>query len=244
MTTPKKPVMFDELSSNEVAEAAKDGAVVILPLGSIEAHSTHLPLCTDSIQAEYIAVEVAKKTGSVVAPPVRFGICNATRNFPGTLTVQFNTLHALVHDLLSELVRSGFRRILIISGHAGNSHMVMLRLASQDIVSANEEKGVRVMVLSDFDFADELIPEYAAVGDGHAGTIETSRVMAIRPDLVKGKGKADVWRMPRFEVIAHPELCIPSAVHGDPTAATKEKGEKINQHIIGKVAELVEELKR
>ncbi|NLF87834.1 creatininase family protein [Candidatus Bathyarchaeota archaeon] len=244
MTNQRKQVMFDELSSDEIAEAAKASTVVIFPFGSIEAHSTHLPLCTDSIQAEYIAVEVAKKTGSIVAPPVRFGICNATRNFPGTLTIQFNTLYALVHDLLSELVRSGFRRILIISGHAGNSHMVMLRLASQDIVSANEAKGVRVMVLSDFDFADELIPEYAAVGDGHAGTIETSRVMAIRPDLVKGKGKADVWRMPRFEVIAHPELCIPSAVHGDPTAATKEKGEKINRYIIEKVAELVEELKR
>jgi creatinine amidohydrolase/Fe(II)-dependent formamide hydrolase-like protein len=50
MTTPKKLVMFDELSSNEIAEAAKAGAAVILPLGSIEAHSTHLPLCTDSIQ--------------------------------------------------------------------------------------------------------------------------------------------------------------------------------------------------
>jgi creatinine amidohydrolase len=244
MSTQNKTVMFDELSSSEIAEAAKSGTAVIFPLGSIEAHSTHLPLCTDSIQAEYIAVEVAKKTGSVVAPPVRFGICNATRNFPGTLTIQFNTLYALVHDLLSELVRSGFRRILVISGHAGNSHMVMLRLASQAVVSANEDKGVRIMVLSDFDFADELIPEYAAVGDGHAGTIETSRVMAIRPDLIKGKGKADVWRMPRFEVIAHPELCIPSAVHGDPTVATREKGEKINQYIIEKVAELVEELKR
>jgi len=244
MSTQNKTVMFDELSSDEIAEAAKAGAVVIFPLGSIEAHSTHLPLCTDSIQAEFIAVEVAKKTGSIVAPPVRFGSCTATRNFPGTLTVQFNTLYALVHDLLSELVRSGFRRILVISGHAGNSHMAMLRLASQDIVSVNEDKGVRVMVLSDFDFADELIPEYAAVGDGHAGTIETSRVMAIRPDLIKGKGKADVWRMPRFEVIAHPELCIPSAVNGDPTAATGEKGEKINRYIIEKVSELVEELKR
>jgi creatinine amidohydrolase len=120
----------------------------------------------------------------------------------------------------------------------------MLRLASQAVWAANEDKGGPIMVLSDIDFADELIPEYAAAGDGHAGTIETSRVMAIRPDLVKGKGKADVWRMPRFEVIAHPELCIPSAVHGDPTAATKEKGEKINQYIIEKVAELVEELKR
>jgi creatinine amidohydrolase len=100
------------------------------------------------------------------------------------------------------------------------------------------------MVLSDFDYADELIPKYAAKGDGHAGTIETSRVLAIRPDLIKGDGKADIWNMPRFEVIAHPEICIPSAVNGDPTAATQEKGEKINSYIIEKVAQLVEEFKR
>lgn len=248
MTTPKKqrPIWFDELSSKEAAQAAKDGTIVIWPLGSVEAHSDHLPLCTDSIQSEYIAVEVAKKTGCIVAPPFRFGICNATRNFKGTLTIQYDTLYRVAHDVLSELVRSGFYRIIVMSGHAGNSHMVALRLAAQDIVISSEERlgrgKVRIMVLSDFDFADELIPECAAKGDGHAGTIETARVMAINPDLVKAKGKADVWHLPRFEVIAHAEECIPSATNGDPTAATAEKGQKINQYIIEQVTKLVREL--
>jgi creatinine amidohydrolase len=101
---------------------------------------------------------------------------------------------------------------------------------------------VRIMVLSDFDFADDLIPECAAEGDGHAGTIETARVMAINPSLVKAKGKADTWNLPRFEVVAHSEELIPSATHGDPTAATPEKGQKINQYIIEQVAKLVKEL--
>jgi creatinine amidohydrolase len=248
MTAQKKqrPFMFDELSSKEAAQAAKDGTVVIWPLGSVEAHSEHLPLCTDSIQAEYIAAEVAKQTGCLVAPPFRYGICNATRNFKGTLTIQFDTIYHLAHDVLSELVRSGFYRIIVMSGHAGNSHMVALRLAAQEIVIGSEDKlgrgKVRVMVLSDFDFADDLIPECAAKGDGHAGTIETARVMAINPTLVKAKGKADTWNLPRFEVVAHSEELIPSATHGDPTAATPEKGQKINQYIIGQVAKLVKEL--
>jgi creatinine amidohydrolase len=248
MTPQKKsrPIWFDELSSKEVAQAAKDDAVVIFPLGSIEAHSDHLPLCTDSIQAEYIAIEVAKKTGSIVAPAFHYGICNATRNFPGTITIQFDTLYRLVHDVLSEFVRSGFTKIIVISGHAGNSHMVALRLASQDVIVKSEEANaeVRIMVLSDFDFADDLIPEYADRGDGHAGTIETARVMAIKPELIKCKGKADVWRMPRFEVLAHPEKFIPSAVNGDPSKATAEKGQKINSYIIDKVAGLVEEIRK
>jgi creatinine amidohydrolase len=247
MTTKKQPCLWlDELSTKEAAQAAKDGAVIIFPIGSIEEHGDHLPLCTDSIQPEYIALEVAKKTGCLVAPPFRYGICNATRNFPGTLTIQFDTLYGVVHDVLSELVRNGFTKIIVLSGHAGNSHMVALRLAAQDIVIKNDEAEagkVRIMVLSDFDFAVELTPKYADKADGHAGTLETSRVMAIKPELVKAKGKAAVWSMPRFEVVAHPELYFPSGVNGDPAAASAVKGEKINRYIVEQIEKLVQTLK-
>jgi creatinine amidohydrolase len=244
----KKPCFWlDELSTVEAAQAAKDGAVVIFPVGSVEEHGDHLPLCTDSIQPEYIALEVAKKTGCLVAPPFRYGVCNATRNFAGTLTIEFGTLYKVAHDILSELVRNGFYRIIVLSGHAGNSHMVALRLAAQDILVKNAvEKAdkVRIMVLSDFDFAEELTPKYADVNDGHAGTLETSRVMAIKPELIKTKGKASTWKMPRFEVVVHPELYFPTGVNGDPTTATTEKGEKINQYIIEEIIKLVKELRK
>jgi len=248
MTNPKKNVLWlDELSSKEAAQVSKEGTVVIFPVGSVEEHGDHLPLCTDSIQPEYIAQEVAKKTGCLIAPPFRYGICNATRNFPGTITIQFDTLYRLAHDILSELTRNGFNRIIILSGHAGNSHMVALRLAAQEIViksdEAREKHKVRIMVLSDFDFAEELIPEYADENDGHAGTLETSRMMAIKPDLVNEYGKPSVWQMPRFEVVAHPELYFPSGVNGDPTAASAEKGQKINKYIIEQVEKLVKEIK-
>jgi creatinine amidohydrolase len=248
MTTPKKRVLWlDELSTKEAAQASKEGRVVIFPVGSVEEHGDHLPLCTDSIQPEYIAQEVAKKTGCLIAPPFRYGICNATRNFPGTITIQFDTLYRLAHDILFELTRNGFNRIIILSGHAGNSHMVALRLAAQEIVTksdeAREKRKVRIMVLSDFDFAEELIPEYADENDGHAGTLETSRMMAIKPDLVNENGKPSFWQMPRFEVVAHPELYFPSGVNGDPTAASAKKGQKINKYIIEQVEKLVKEIK-
>ena len=125
--------------------------------------------------------------------------------------------------------------------------MVALRLAAQDVVIKNDEarekEKTRIMVLSDFDFAQELTPKYADINDGHAGTLETSRVMAIKPELVKAKGEASVWQMPRFEVVAHPELYFPSGVNGDPTVASVEKGQKINQHIIEQVEKLVDTIK-
>src|SRR3972149_7853739 len=111
-TDKTKHLWLDELSTVEAAEAAKKCKVVIFPVGSVEEHGEHLPLLTDSVQAEYIALGVAKKTGCLAAPPFRYGIVNAGRNFAGTLTIQFDTLFSLVRDVLSELARNGFNRII------------------------------------------------------------------------------------------------------------------------------------
>jgi creatinine amidohydrolase len=247
MTPNQKPscLWLDELSTHETAQAAQNGTVVIFPVGSVEEHGEHLPLCTDSIQPEYVALKVAQQTGCLVAPPLRYGICNAGRNFAGTLTIEFDTFYRMVREILSELVRHGFRRLIVLSGHAGNSHMVALRLAAQDVVSKNEgvEPRVRIMVLSDYDFAQELTPKYASETDGHAGTLETSRVMDINPQLVKSKGEAGTACWPRFEVVAHPERYFPSGVNGDPTAATAEKGQEFTRYRIEQVKKLVEEIK-
>lgn len=240
---------LDELSTKEAEKAAGSGVVVIFPVGSVEEHGKHLPLCTDSVQPEYVALEVAKKTGCLVAPPLRYGICNAGRNFTGTLSIEFDSLYGITRDILSELARNGFHRIIVLSGHAGSSHMVALRMAAQKVVMQNVkgdlEKKTRIMVLSDFDFAFELKGKLGfSEKDGHAGAIETSRVMAIRPDLIKAKGEASFPEMPRFEVVADPERYFPSGVMGDPTEASESKGQMVNKYVIEQVAKLVEELRR
>jgi creatinine amidohydrolase len=221
---------------------------VIFPVGSVEEHGEHLPLCTDSIQAEYVALEVAKKTGCLVAPSLRYGIVNAGRNFPGTLTIQFDTLYKVAKDVLSELSRNGFYRIIVLSGHAGQSHVVALRLAAQEVVRQDGEtdgkQKTRIMVLSDYDFAGEVAQKYASAKDGHAGTIETCRVMAIKPELIKAAGAPSFPQMPRFEVVAHPEKYFPSGIIGDPTAASASNGQKINEYIVEQVINLVKELER
>jgi creatinine amidohydrolase len=239
---------LDELSTTEAKEVALTGAVVILPIGAVEEHGKHLPLCTDSVQAEFIALEVAKKTGCLVAPPLRYGICNAGRNFPGTLTIEFDSLYRIVKDILRELARNGFHRIIVLSGHAGSSHMTALKLAAQNVVQESEAKGlvgkVRIMVLSDYYFAEELREKLSFPSkDGHAGAIETSRVMDINSELIKGKGEISLPEMPRFEVVAHPEKFFPSGVMGNPTEASKSKGRTINEYVTEQVSKLVEELR-
>jgi creatinine amidohydrolase len=100
------------------------------------------------------------------------------------------------------------------------------------------------MVVPDFDLALDIKNLGFPANDGHAGAVETSRVMAIRSDLVKGKGKAGAMNMPRFEVVPYPERYFVGGVNGDPTLATAAKGKAINKYIIEQVAKLVEELKR
>jgi creatinine amidohydrolase len=237
---------FDEQSMKEAEKAAEEGKVVIIPCGSIEEHGSHLPLCTDSLQSEYVALEVARKAGCLVASPLRYGVCNSTRNFPGTITITFDSLRAIMADILEDFIRNGFRRLLVITGHAGRSHMTALKLAAKTVVTKhmNEKNRPRIMVCSDYDFAFDLKGKDFDERDSHAGTIETSRVMAIRPDLMKGKGKRNFPKMPRFEVVPDAEKYFPSGVMGDPTIAAAEKGQRINDYVVEQVAKLVEELKR
>lgn len=243
----KERFWFDELSMKEAETRADAGSIVIFPVGSVEEHGEHLPLCTDSLQPEYVASEVAKKTGCLVAPPLRYGVCNSTRGFPGTVSISFDSLYRMTRDILEEFIRNRFTRILVLSGHAGQAHMAALRLAAQEVVWQHEKENTgkrpRIMVCSDYDFAYELKGKYFSEKDGHAGTIETSRVMAIKPELIKAKGAKSYPKLPRFEIVADPERYFPTGVIGDPTAASPEKGRMINKYVIRETVKLVEELK-
>jgi len=248
MKASKDKVLYAELSMAEVKQAAAAGKIVIITVGSVEEHGSHLPLCTDSIQPEYIALKAAKKTGSLVAPPLAYGVCNTTRAFSGTISISFQALYRIVRDVIEEFIRHGFKRLLIISGHADEEQMAALRLAAHNVIwrhkEENEKRKLRIMVCADYDFAYQLRGKYFDEKDGHGGTIETSRVMAIRPDLFKGGGKKNFSRPPRFEILANPKQFIPEGIIGDPKAASTEKGQFINNYILKEIVKLIEELKR
>jgi creatinine amidohydrolase len=241
-----KTVWLDELTMPEAEEAAKKGKTVIFPVGSVEEHGKHLPLSTDSLQPENIAVEVARKADCLVAPAIRYGICTETRHFPGTISVGFNSLYSMVRDVLDELVRQGFQRLIVLSGHAGSLHMAALRLAAHDVLDKygeeSKQRVLRIVVLSDYDFAYELRGKQFDARDGHGGEIETSRILAIRPDLVKGRTEKNFCEMPKFEILANPKDYWPNGIQGDPSKASVEKGRIANKYIISKMLALVKEL--
>ena len=98
--------------------AAKDDRAV-LPIGSTEQHA-YLSLAVDSILAERVALEAAEPLGIPVFPVVNYGLTPSFVDYPGTVTLKIATLCAVVQDILDGIVRSGFRRILIVNGHGGN----------------------------------------------------------------------------------------------------------------------------
>ena len=92
----------------------------ILPLGSTEQHS-HLRLTVDCILPERIGAEAAEPLGVPVFPVVAYGVTPYFREFPGTISLRVETHLNVVRDILDSMAHSGFRRILIVNGHGGNT---------------------------------------------------------------------------------------------------------------------------
>jgi creatinine amidohydrolase len=98
---------------------ARDNRAVV-PLGSTEQHA-YLSLSTDSILAERIALEAAEPLGVPVFPVLPYGIAPYFRSYPGTVTLRVATYLRVVRDVLDSLAEQGFRRIVLVNGHGGNS---------------------------------------------------------------------------------------------------------------------------
>lgn len=92
----------------------------ILPLGSTEQHS-YLRLTVDCILPERLSIEAAEPLGIPVFPVVPYGVTPYFRAFPGSISLRVETHLRVVRDVLDGLAQSGFRRILIVNGHGGNS---------------------------------------------------------------------------------------------------------------------------
>ncbi|HIH01478.1 TPA: creatininase family protein, partial [Thermoplasmata archaeon] len=211
--------------------------LVIMPFGSIEEHGTHLPLGTDSFQCESVVKRLADRFDALVLPPVRYGECRTTRGFPGTISLRFETVEAIAEDVLMELARNGVSNVLLLSGHAGSGHMAALRLGAQRAVERNDR--LKVMVLSDYDIAYDLAGTEFPASDGHAGQIETSRMLAIRPDLVGDDRPVGESRPPKFKIIKEPERYLPTGVMGDSRDSSVEKGRRIDDYVVERLCEMV-----
>jgi creatinine amidohydrolase len=230
-------MILDEMRWPEVGAELHKIQTVILPVGATEEHGPHLPLCTDTLEAVAVAKEVSERRGLFLAPALPYGVCRSTRGFPGTITVGHDALRAFALDLLLSLHDSGFGRVLVLTGHAGGQHMSALEQACQRAV---EKRNMRISLVSLFALIDPAAVE--ARGDGHAGEVETSMLMFLREDLVKGKPEGYFPKRPRFLIKKDVRHLMGNGIMGDPSRASLEKGRAFFEMAVQGVIMALEEL--
>ncbi len=230
---------WEEHTYDEIEGRLKEDPLVILPVGSVEAHGYHLPLSTDTIQPMWLAEHIAERFNALILPPIHYGWTESLAPFPGTISIGFDTLYLLVRDILSEVLRHGARKILVLSGHASTNHMAALRLACEEV--NREYADARIMLLSDYYIAYQYRGKMVPEDDSHAGVIETSRVMAIRPDLVKEDFRFERREAGKYIIVVDYSKIVPYATFSDPRGASRELGEKLNEMILEELTKIIRE---
>ena len=252
MNKPKNTFLWELMTWPEVEACLKKSDTAILPCGAIEQHGPHLPVDIDYFDARYLAEKVAEACCDpkpLVLPAIPFGVSYHHEDFKGTISVTNDALSRFVYDIGMSLAKNGIKKLIIINGHGDNAPT--LNYAAQMI---NRDAEIFVCVdtgeTSDIDL-DGLID---TPNDVHAGEIETSTTLAIRPEVVQmDKAENTTLKFTSKYLNFSSNHHLPWYVRtkkisedgtmGDPTKATKEKGEKMWKIMIDHLVAFIENIK-
>jgi creatinine amidohydrolase len=177
---------FSEMTASEIRELPLEAMLVMAPIAACEQHSYHLPVFTDSILVDAVADGVERNLPArvLLLPVLWLGASEHHLPFGGTLTASLSTYELLLVELLTPLLRDGFRRVVLLNGHGGNIDPLRVALRRLDTLYPKA-------VLTGAAYWEIAESEIAALCHGprttmgHACEIETSMMLALRPDLVR-----------------------------------------------------------
>ena len=233
-------IEWRNLRADQLREKARDNAIVILPVASLEQHGPHLPVEVDSRLGEEIVARTGAKIAArgepvVVLPVLWTGLSEHHMSFGGTITLDFPAFSAVIEGVVRSVVRHGFKRIVLLNAHGGNEN------ALRTIVDELTPKlGVPLVQFTYWYPAAAAIAKILETQGGltHACEAETSMMLAARPDLVAtdriplAKSNAASHEMSggiyRWRSIGSRSE---SGAMGNPEAATAEKGERLYEAI-------------
>lgn len=211
--------------------------LVLVPIGSTEQHGPHLPFETDTLIATAAAERIAEALNTqnhddssdvIVAPAIAYGASGEHQEFPGTVSIGHDALRMQIVELVRSL-STWAGRIVFVNGHGGN----VSTLADAITQMRREQHDVAWLVCI-----------FESDGDAHAGSIETSVMLHLRPEKVRMDKAAPGQIAPLEEILpllmaSGVKAASPSGVLGDPTAATAERGrELIDQLVADSVARI------
>ena len=183
-----KSINLWEHTSNEIKELAPTH-VVFQPVAAIEQHGPHLPLGTDSFICEEFTERLKEKViennyPGLFLPLMPYGKSNEHTLYPGTITYSVQTYMSVLMDIGRSCARSGFKKMVFVNGHGGNQEVLDVICRELRIETGMEVFALHPLIRMTPNLADVLSPDEARVGI-HAGRVETSVIMKIRPECVR-----------------------------------------------------------
>ncbi len=164
----------------EIKKMLRKNDTLIIPVGTIEAHGSHLPLGTDVLIPEYIANKIAEKLHALVAPPIYYGVTRSLLGFPGSFAISEETLERIIYEIILSAKRHGLRFFIVINGHGGN--ITAIRNAARKLWLEHE---IPIAIVHWWIYASEITKEEFNQSPAHAGVDETAAILAINEKLVK-----------------------------------------------------------
>lgn len=260
----KIPYLYEHLTWEEVNDAVRAGKCALIPVGTVEDHGPHLPIDADIVIVSAICDRAAQLAPDeiVLLPCIRIGYSPHHIDFPGTLTIRWTTFVEYVLDVTRSLAHHGFRKMLIVNGH-GSNRPLMEMAARLTVV---ERPDVHCAFTSWWDLHD-VQAAFNAVRESnvtaHACEIETSVYLAVDVSRVRmDRARRDMtYRMsshfwgdlvgrkpdPSFKnpvgMTEYWSVDTQNGVKGDPTTATREKGERVIEAGAREIVEIVGELR-
>jgi creatinine amidohydrolase len=249
-----------DLAADNAADNAAGlpaGAVALLPVAAVEQHGPHLPLGTDAILTDAVvsAARAKMPPGATVLrlPTQRIGLSPEHRAFPGTLTLEPETVIATWSAIGASVARAGASRLVIVNGHGGQTGLV-------DVVATRlrVEHAMTVVRATTFRLLGDAVDlgQREARYGLHGGLLETSMMLAVAPDLVRCDrladfpSRAETWerRFARLEAEGSTGLAWMAqdlnaeGATGDASGATAALGLRILDAMAGSLAAIIGDL--
>ena len=230
--------------------------VAVIPIGCLEKHGYHIPLGTDMTIARVICERATDKEDALLVPIAPYGIISEAQHKLGTLSISSKLQYELLEELCDELARNGYYKIIIVNGHGGATHFT--RYFAQSRLEKRHPYIVYVInahyrTVEQYQHFIKNINKEPLRGSGHADLMETSEMLYHQEDKCNMnhivfeqtqdyERGADAANLGLFSAIGwyadHPEH-----VAGDPTGASKEKGEFLTNMYVENLSKAIKYVK-
>jgi creatinine amidohydrolase len=251
-STAELSIFYEELTAPEFVQAVtRSESTCVIPLGILEKHGPHLPLGTDLIDCREVARRAAEREYTIIYPAYFVGQIFEARHQPGTIAYSMGLMLDFLQETCDELARNGITKIILLNGHGGNEHF--LRFFCQAQLAAKRDYAVYLFDPSDDRTMDEQLRNLQKTTvDGHAGEMETSVMLAHRPELVHldRAGQESGEDQGRLANLKHAYTGIwwyasqPHHYRGDGSHGNKELGELALSLEADLLAEMIRSVKK